>query len=247
MSNEGAQAVRPDMMERLDTTTAAAEATARGIRILGMLSGELTTDRAQWFSDAQQFAAQTTAGAACELDRAFDRWRSLYRSALYQRDQARRLLDDHTQPREVHQHAKRDQNVATDLLITLPWTSAGPRHPSLVAAGANRWEDANGGRSIRRSRKPSKPRACRLGHYRFEMQRSQHVGGGGHLFLAPNRVQAASVLQPVHRGPVSLGQRLRDIGAQCTLRVLAHQCRRLERLAYGRCEPFVEHTPCQLA
>ena len=53
MSNEGAQAVRPDMMERLDTTTAAAEATARGIRILGMLSGALTTDRAQWFSDAQ--------------------------------------------------------------------------------------------------------------------------------------------------------------------------------------------------
>jgi len=77
MSNEGAQAVRPDMMERLDTTTAAAEATARGIRILGMLSGELTTDRAQWFSGAQQFAAQTTAGAAGAFDRAFDRWRSL--------------------------------------------------------------------------------------------------------------------------------------------------------------------------
>ena len=119
MSNEGTQAVRPDMMERLDTTTAAAEATARGIRILGMLSGELTTDRAQWFSGAQQFAAQTTAGAAGAFDKAFDRWRSLYRSALYQRDQARRLLDDHTQPREVHQHAKRDQNVATDLLIAL--------------------------------------------------------------------------------------------------------------------------------
>lgn len=119
MSAEGAQAVLPQISERLGTAAAAQEATARGTRILGMLTAELTADRAPWYAGAEAFASQVTGSALVAFDRAFDRWRSLYRSALYQRDQARRLLDDHTQPREVHQHAKRDQNVATDLLIAL--------------------------------------------------------------------------------------------------------------------------------
>ena len=84
-----------------------------------MLTDELTPDRAPWFAGAHVFAGMVTVNSLVAFDRAFERWRSLYRSALYQRDQARRLGDDHTQPREVHQHAKRDHNVATDLLIAL--------------------------------------------------------------------------------------------------------------------------------
>ncbi|MEI2719914.1 MAG: Zn-binding domain-containing protein [Gemmatimonadales bacterium] len=119
MSAEGSQAMLPQVVAELGTEAAAADATGRGERILGMLADELTPERAPWYPGATPLASQVVAGAQGALDRAFDRWRSLYRSALYQRDQARRLLDDHTQPREVHQHAKRDQAIATDLLLAL--------------------------------------------------------------------------------------------------------------------------------
>ena len=119
MSSEGTQSVLPDIIQRLGTAAAAEETRERGARILGMLSSELTPEHAPWFSGADPFADAGRRNCVPTFDSAFDRWRSLYRSALYQRDQARRLLDDHTQPREVHLHAKRDQNVATDLLIAL--------------------------------------------------------------------------------------------------------------------------------
>lgn len=119
MSAEGTQAILPEVVAQLGTAEAATEATARGERILGMLVEELTPERAPWYPGAALLAGQVVAGAQAALDRAFDRWRSLYRSALYQRDQARRLLDDHTQPHDVHLHARRDQAIATDLLLAL--------------------------------------------------------------------------------------------------------------------------------
>jgi hypothetical protein len=84
-----------------------------------MLEPELTRDRAPWFTTADAFSASTVGAANGAFVDAFDRWRSLYRSTLHQRDRARAILDDHTQPRSAHEQAKRDQNVATDLLLAL--------------------------------------------------------------------------------------------------------------------------------
>jgi hypothetical protein len=120
LSPEGTQAIRPDVVEQLGTAQAAEEARARGVRILGMLTDELTPTRAPWYAGAEQLATTVVANAQGALNRAFDRWRSLYRSALYQRDQARRILDDHTiTDRYVTHQAKRDAAIAQDLLLAM--------------------------------------------------------------------------------------------------------------------------------
>lgn len=115
----GVQAVRPDLLNALADTAVEEEAATRGARMLDLVQDELTPDRAPWFTDADSFARQTMKDAAKEFDKAFDRWRSLYQSALYQRDQARRILDDPTQSPEMRKHANREQHVASDLLIAL--------------------------------------------------------------------------------------------------------------------------------
>ncbi|MGH7624441.1 MAG: DUF1998 domain-containing protein, partial [Gemmatimonadaceae bacterium] len=111
--------VRPEVLTGLSTAQGEQEAQDRSARVLKMLSQELTTDRAPWFTSPEAFAATSVAGAKAAFVAAFDRWRSLYRSALHQRDRARAILDDHTQSRPAHEQAKRDQNVATDLLLAL--------------------------------------------------------------------------------------------------------------------------------
>jgi Lhr-like helicase len=119
LSAGGMQAVLPNIAEQLQRDEVAGEARKRGTRVLKMLERELDSDRAPWFESPEAFASQAVTRAAEQFDRAFERWRSLYQSALHQRDQARRVLDDHTQPPEMQRHAKREQAVATDLLFSL--------------------------------------------------------------------------------------------------------------------------------
>lgn len=65
------------------------EALRRGRRIV-----KRTQDihKAQWFS--QEWLEETLRNAPEQFDRAFDNWRSLYRSTCVLRDEARRLIDD---------------------------------------------------------------------------------------------------------------------------------------------------------
>lgn len=111
--------VEDGLLAALGRPEVAEEAAARSVRVLQMLTSDLTTERAPWFPGVQAFADQIAAQSLTEFSRAFDRWRSLYRSALHQRDEARKILDDHTRDRRVQEQAKRDQNIATDLLIAL--------------------------------------------------------------------------------------------------------------------------------
>ncbi|HXC25555.1 MAG TPA: DEAD/DEAH box helicase [Gemmatimonadaceae bacterium] len=111
--------VKPEFLTALADPEAQADAVQRAVRILGMLDDALTPEQAPWFTDPRRFAAETIGNACQSFDEAFHRWRSLYRTAEYQRSRARQLLDDHTQPRDVHEQARRDQNVAEDLLIAL--------------------------------------------------------------------------------------------------------------------------------
>jgi superfamily II DNA/RNA helicase len=113
------ETVKPEVLSALDTQNAADQSHKRAVRILETLQAELTRDRAPWFASTDVFAKETIARSSEAFVGAFDRWRSLYRSALHQRDRARAILDDHTQQRAAHEQAKRDQNVATDLLLAL--------------------------------------------------------------------------------------------------------------------------------
>lgn len=111
--------VRPEILTGITTEAGEEEARLRSERVLDTLVSELTPERAPWFTGSSTFAASHVKRAQHSFVAAFDRWRSLYRSALHQRDRARTILDDHTQTRASHEQAKRDQNVATDLLIAL--------------------------------------------------------------------------------------------------------------------------------
>jgi Lhr-like helicase len=119
----GVQAVNPDTLSRLADPEVTREATRRGERLLALVADELTPDRAPWYAGAAAYAQSEMLAAARGFDSAFDRWRSLWQSALRQRDDARRTLDDHTQPAEVVKQAGRDERMAKDLLFALRDTS----------------------------------------------------------------------------------------------------------------------------
>jgi Lhr-like helicase len=119
MSAGGTQALLPEIVAPLTTAETAAEAAQRGERVLAMLQSELDPSRAPWFDGAPACARRVVGEAVASLDRAFDRWRSLYQSALFQRDHARRILDDHTQSRDDQRQALREQKVAEELLLAL--------------------------------------------------------------------------------------------------------------------------------
>lgn len=74
--------------------------------------------RAWWYSEA--WLEDTTRRAPEEFDRAFDRWRELYRAALAMRDEARRVRDDPRANRSEREEAELREREAwreIDLLL----------------------------------------------------------------------------------------------------------------------------------
>lgn len=96
------------------------EATTRGVRVLGMLSEELTPESAPWFPGVESFARGVAAAAFDEFDKAFRRWRELFQSAERQRDLADQIQRNHaiTDPEE-RRAAKRRYAQAVDQLELL--------------------------------------------------------------------------------------------------------------------------------
>ncbi|MCC6316004.1 MAG: DEAD/DEAH box helicase, partial [Thermomicrobiales bacterium] len=73
---------------------------------------------APWFDDA--WLRETVDHAVAAFDRAFDRWRELYRAALRQRDEARRKIDRPRLKRQEREQAERMEREAKrdiDLLL----------------------------------------------------------------------------------------------------------------------------------
>jgi superfamily II DNA/RNA helicase len=87
--------LRAELPERLRNDDTTLEAAQRGERVLDMLAAELTSESAPWFTNAPEFAGETAAGAFDSFDRAFNRWRELFRSAERQRDLATQVLNNH--------------------------------------------------------------------------------------------------------------------------------------------------------
>nr|MCU0650155.1 DUF1998 domain-containing protein [Gemmatimonadaceae bacterium] len=73
----------------------ATESATRGVRVLEMLTDELTADSAPWFPGNESFARQVADGAFTEFDKTFRRWRELFQSAERQRDLANQVLSNH--------------------------------------------------------------------------------------------------------------------------------------------------------
>jgi len=65
-----------DYQYAMDADAPQKRAQLRGLRVLGMLSSELTSDKAPWFTE--RFADQVYRGAYESFDRALDRWRDLF-------------------------------------------------------------------------------------------------------------------------------------------------------------------------
>lgn len=81
--------------DALRESTVAAEASTRSVRVLHMLTDELTADSAPWYPGDAIFAREVADNAFDEFDKSFRRWRELFQSAERQRDLADQVLRNH--------------------------------------------------------------------------------------------------------------------------------------------------------
>jgi hypothetical protein len=97
-----------------------AKARNRILRVLKKLEVELTPERAPWFAAGPEaFADEVVAKAFAEFDKALDRWRTLYETAIEQRDRARRMIDDHSISNQDKKRAYALENQAYQQIALL--------------------------------------------------------------------------------------------------------------------------------
>lgn len=95
------------------------EAEVRILAILDYLQEELTPSRAPWFIDRNQYAAQVADKAFLVFENAFKRWRDLFSAAENQRDEARKIMDNHSLTQRDRDMAKRRHAQALEQLDLL--------------------------------------------------------------------------------------------------------------------------------
>ena len=95
--------VKPSLTAELRNPAHRAAALARANQLITSIQGELST--ATWFHD------NWTKEMLDQIERAFDtacqRWRSLYRSAVRQRELHHRIIGDHSRPEAERNHSRR--------------------------------------------------------------------------------------------------------------------------------------------
>ena len=111
--------LRADVREPMQQPRVAAEATARMGRVLDLVADDLTPEAAPWYTGRDEHARLVADGALKRFDKAFDRWRELFRAAEQQRDAARRTMDDHAAPQAEKRAAKTRHDQAIDQLNLL--------------------------------------------------------------------------------------------------------------------------------
>ena len=87
--------------------------------ILDYLKEDLTPNRAPWFVDIKQYATQIAHKAYSQFENSFKRWRNLFAAAENQRDEARRIIDDHSLSQRDRDMAKRRHAQALEQLDLL--------------------------------------------------------------------------------------------------------------------------------
>ncbi len=88
--------LRDDLAAALVPPQVATDAIPRIEHVLKMLEGDLTPAAAPWFTSTPEFARAIAKSAHEAFNRAFNRWRDLMLAAEKQRDDARRVMDDHS-------------------------------------------------------------------------------------------------------------------------------------------------------
>ena len=111
--------LRAELAQAMALPTVAADAQPRLERVLKMLEKDLTPEAAPWFSTSTQFAASVVAGAAAAFDESFNRWRDLMSAAEKQRDDARKIADDHSARPQEREAAKAREKQAYNQLALL--------------------------------------------------------------------------------------------------------------------------------
>lgn len=111
--------VRAEYNTPMGQPEVAVEAVKHMVRVLDMVADELNARAAPWYTGRDAYAAGVADRALANLDKAFNRWRDLFRGAEQQRDAARRVIDDRSaQPRE-RDAARTRHNQALDQIKLL--------------------------------------------------------------------------------------------------------------------------------
>lgn len=112
--------LRDDVRLPLLSAAAAEDAEKRIERVLNMLGGKLTPDKAPWYTDAPSFASEVVKEAMKNFEATFRRWRELFSAAENMRDMARRVTDNYSTTAQERRTAHRQYSVAQgqiDLLL----------------------------------------------------------------------------------------------------------------------------------
>jgi len=110
--------VRADIMAVLDANKVRERAAKRGITILAMLKDDLTPDTAPWYVD--RWLDDIMRGAAGQFERAFERWRTLYRATTRQMQRAHSVLMNAAAAEKERKEAKQrydEARVQQELLL----------------------------------------------------------------------------------------------------------------------------------
>ncbi len=111
--------VRDNLKSAMINELVTKEAEVRILAVLDYLKEELTPSRAPWFKDQKQYAAQVADKAFSVFENAFKRWRDLFSAAENQRDEARKIMDNHSLTQKDRDMAKRRHAQALEQLDLL--------------------------------------------------------------------------------------------------------------------------------
>jgi len=102
--------------QQMDADAPQRRAHARGLRILSMLDGELTPQKAPWYTE--HFAEQVFRQAFASFDRALDRWRELFAATKRQMEINQKVMNnpaanerDRRDAKQRHDEAFRQQSL----------------------------------------------------------------------------------------------------------------------------------------
>jgi len=102
--------------QQMDADAPQKRAHARGLRILSMLAGELTADKAPWYTE--HFADQVFRQAFTSFDKALDRWRDLFAATKRQMEINQKVMNnpaaserDRRDAKQRHDEAFRQQSL----------------------------------------------------------------------------------------------------------------------------------------
>ncbi|MBF0561547.1 MAG: DEAD/DEAH box helicase [Alphaproteobacteria bacterium] len=106
--------VLPVFAEQMSDPSVAPEAERRILGVLDQVNGSLTPENAPWAVDRVALARRITASAFDSFSAAFQRWRDLFRAAGRLREEANRILGDHSSRPEDRRAAKAQYRQAVD-------------------------------------------------------------------------------------------------------------------------------------